>query len=81
MGCATYPDELIYSMCPICGEQTDRFSNAGSDMLSKEEAELLLLKSEFEKYYERRCVRRGIPVDGDLPDDYEPYEDAIRSEA
>lgn len=53
LGCETWPDQELYRKCPVCGEKTDRFSNAGSDLLDEAEALVKLLYSQFEEYYRR----------------------------
>lgn len=66
IGCETWPDQVIYSCCPTCGEETKRYKNVTP--LSEEEAQSILSHIEFERYYAKRCVRLGIPVDGPLPE-------------
>lgn len=67
LGCYTWPDKQLYARCAICGEPTERYSNL--DPVDEEEAKSILLHLEFEKYYEKRCRERKIPVDGPLQDD------------
>lgn len=64
MGCESWPDQILYQRCPICGEETQRFSNGRP--LPDDEAELKLSHIEFEKHYERHCALRGQPLDGPL---------------
>lgn len=66
IGCETWPDDVLYARCPTCGEDTTRYKNVSP--LDPDEARSLLLHAEFERYYEKRCTRRGIPVEGPLPD-------------
>lgn len=67
IGCETWPDEILYKKCPVCGEETDRFSNAADyEIVSREEALSRKAHAEFEEYYARRCRARGIPVDGPI---------------
>lgn len=66
MGCEEWPDQMLYNKCPACGEQTSRFSNG--DPIDEDVAKRLLLDTQFEAYYERHCAKRGIPVDGPIPD-------------
>jgi len=65
VGCESWPDEAIYSTCPICGEPTTRYSNL--QILPADEAESILLHQQFQRYYERHCAAAGVPVDGPLP--------------
>lgn len=68
MGCATWPDEALYSKCPECGETTDRFRNAGDDLLDNDEAKSRLLRAQFLVYYERWDAQRDPErVDADAP--------------
>lgn len=67
IGCATWPDDEQYEQCPECGTPTDRFSNAGRDLLDEEEARSRKLIAEFEDYYEQHCEERGYTVDGPIP--------------
>jgi hypothetical protein len=66
MGCATWPDKGIYSKCCVCGEEAERVR--GVTPMTDDEAQSILLHHEFERYYERYCAERGIPVDGPLPE-------------
>lgn len=71
LGCETWPDELLYKKCPVCGEETGRFSNAdGYEIVDEETALSLKAHAEFEEFYERRCRDRGVPTDGPLPEHY-----------
>lgn len=72
-GCESWPDKLIYQKCPICGGAATRWSNL--DPISEDEAARIM----FELYYERRCERLGIPVDGPLPKHYEQSLPSPRS--
>lgn len=66
IGCESWPDEPIFVKCPICGETTKRCR--GLTPLPNDEAQSILLHSEFETYYVRYCAKRGQPVEGPLPD-------------
>ena len=66
IGCETWPDEPVYDPCPTCGEKTTRYKNLTP--LPADEAQSILLHAQFERYYERRCARLGIPVEGPLPE-------------
>jgi hypothetical protein len=68
IGCQNWPDEMIFRHCAICGELTTRINNIEPD-LEREEAISLLKEHLFERYYERWCAQRGVPVDGPLPDE------------
>lgn len=74
LGCETWPDEMVYRKCYICGEETRRVRGESVEPLSKSEAMKIALYHEFEAYYERRCRRLGIPVEGPLP---EPTMDLV----
>lgn len=68
MGCETWPDDALYARCPECGEKTDRFKNAGRDLLGDHEAASKLLRIQFEKFYERWDARRDPRrVEADAP--------------
>jgi hypothetical protein len=69
MGCGTWPDKTIYSKCPTCGEPTTRYKDV--DPMPDDEAQAILLASQFEAFYEKRCAKLGIPADGPLPPAYE----------
>ena len=66
MGCETFPDDVAFRHCPICGELTDRISNGIP--IEQEEAERLVLHALFEEFYEKWCLERGQPFDGPLPE-------------
>lgn len=66
IGCESWPDEAIYDPCPTCGQKTTRYRNLTP--LPADEARSILLHEQFERYYERRCHRLGIPVEGPLPE-------------
>jgi hypothetical protein len=66
LGCESWPDEAIYSRCPVCGQPTERVSNL--EPLSDEDARSILLHAEFEKYYEKYCGIKNQPVNGPLED-------------
>lgn len=70
IGCETWPDEPLYSKCCVCGEDTRKVRGNSVTPLDPDEAESKKLHYEFERYYERRCQRRGIPSDGPLPENY-----------
>jgi hypothetical protein len=74
-GCETWPDEAIYVRCPVCGEETERWSNL--EPLDADEARTILLYAQFEIYYARRCERLGIPADGPLPHDLPAHGTAV----
>jgi hypothetical protein len=57
-GCETWPDELVYNKCPVCGEDTVRYSNVHP--LDADEA----ARAAFEAFYERR----GFKDDGEVPE-------------
>lgn len=46
------PDEPAWTVCPQCGEKTDRVGNEDANT-TKEEATSLLLAREFDEYCER----------------------------
>jgi rRNA maturation endonuclease Nob1 len=48
IGCETWPDDQKYSLCPTCGERTQRFR--GVNPLSAEEAASLKSHADFEAY-------------------------------
>jgi hypothetical protein len=66
LGCESWPDKAIYNPCPTCGEQTTRYKNLTP--LPDDEAQSILSHVQFERYYEKRCARRGVPVEGPLPE-------------
>lgn len=66
LGCESWPDEVRYKHCIECGEPTTRFSNLNP--IDPEEAKSRFRHSEFEKFYARRCARRGVAADGPLPE-------------
>lgn len=65
IGCETWPDDDDYDICPICGEETSRFSNGRP--LDPDEARSIRLQVEFEGYYVDYCENLGQPSDGGLP--------------
>jgi hypothetical protein len=67
LGCESWPDDDRYSVCPNCGEETERFRNLYP--LSLKEAESKVNHIKFEAFYEERCMLRGIPTTGPIPDD------------
>jgi hypothetical protein len=67
LGCASWPDELIYGKCLDCGEPTTRYSNLTP--MDADEAKSAFSHAQFEEYYARRCRLRGIPESGPLPDE------------
>lgn len=67
IGCESWPDQPIFTICSHCGEQTRRIRNA-EPTISFEEARSIKLHELFELYYERRCAVKGIPVEGPLVD-------------
>lgn len=68
LGCMTWPDILLFQRCYICGEETRRVRGDSVDPISDEEAMKIASYHEFEKFYERRCRRLGIPVEGPIPE-------------
>lgn len=68
LGCETWPDALLFRKCYVCGEDTRRVRGETVEPLSDEEAMKIVLYHEFEKFYERRCRRLGVPVEGPLED-------------
>lgn len=75
LGCESWPDRMEFAKCLRCGEETTRFSNLQPLPLS--EALALLAHAKFNAYYSTRCYDLRIPVDGPLPDWYEPAADLI----
>ena len=76
LGCESWPDEALYTRCPRCGNPTERFTNLSP--LDSDEAASILSHIEFDRYYERRCARLGIPVNGPLPEALtEPVSEAV----
>lgn len=73
MGCESWPDEMIYQKCPLCGEATTRFANLQPK--DPEDARSVLRHQAFERFYEEHCRKRGIPVEGPLPTQPEPQAD------
>jgi hypothetical protein len=71
IGCESWPNEPIFNVCATCGEATRYISNA-EPTLSREEAVSRKLHFLFDRYYERICDKRGIPVDGPLDEDLRP---------
>lgn len=69
LGCESWPDDDIFDTCPVCGEETERFSNLRP--LSEEEATSLRLHLSFEDFYETWCNDVGQPADDAL----EPTEE------
>lgn len=59
MGCETWPDEAEYARCPVCEEPTSRYRDVHP--LSPEDAQSKVNHIKFERYYEDRCARRGVP--------------------
>lgn len=62
-GCATWPDDDEYSVCPGCGEATQRFR--GLTPLNREDAAARRLHAEFEYYYENEHVADTTPLTDD----------------
>lgn len=60
IGCATWPDELKYAICPRCGEPTSRFR--GMKPMSAPEARKMALREAFEHYYENEHVVDDSPL-------------------
>lgn len=61
LGCESWPDQALYSTCPLCGEKTRR--SHGLKPLSVDDANSILLHIQFERYYERRCRERQDPLE------------------
>jgi hypothetical protein len=72
IGCTSWPDDDKYDICPICKEETERFSNL--QPIEEDEAASLVNHLEFEEYYQDRCDRRGLPAEGDLEPTEEQHE-------
>lgn len=79
IGCASWPDQVLYKQCPQCGGSCTRFSNLTP--MDVEEAEPILQRAldekrqeresaarlaAFERYYQKHCDKLGIPSQGVL---------------
>lgn len=79
IGCASWPDMVLYKQCPTCGGPCTRFSNLTP--MEPDEAEPLLKAAldekraqresaqrhrDFEAFYKRHCDAIGIPHEGPL---------------
>lgn len=53
-GCATWPDDDQYEVCPICKEETRRFRDLTP--LNHKDAKSRKLHAEFNDYYENEHV-------------------------
>jgi hypothetical protein len=65
LGCESWPDADEFSKCLRCGGPTTRYSNL--QPLSLAEARSIKRHVEFERFYEDRCKRLGVPPSGALP--------------
>ncbi len=64
LGCESWPDELIYQKCPVCGEPTARYTNLNP--VDPDEARSVIRHKAFERFYEVHCQKKGQPVEGPL---------------
>ncbi len=60
IGCESWPDSNKYARCPLCHEETTRYTNL------KPISETVARELAFEAYYEEHCAERGQAVDGPL---------------
>jgi hypothetical protein len=65
-GCGSWPDDTAYAKCPKCDEPAKRYSNLTP--LDDDEARSIRLHIAFDEFYEKRCARLGIPVEGPIPE-------------
>lgn len=72
-GCESWPDNEEFKVCPKCDEETKRFSNL--QPLDLDEARSIKAHIDFDAYYERRCARLGVPVEGPLPEKHNSPSD------
>lgn len=75
IGCESWPDDLAYKECPICGQETTRFSNLIP--LDKIEAEDAMKRIAFEAYYEKHCEDLDQSVEGPLEAPREDVEPCV----
>lgn len=68
IGCESWPDSDEYKVCPSCLEPTKRYRNLTP--LTEDEGKFKKLHIEFEEYYERRCLDRGISANGPIADEF-----------
>ena len=66
IGCESWPDDNLFSTCTHCGEPTRRLKAVPT--ISFDEARKVKLYELFERFYERRCEKLGVPSDGPLSD-------------
>ena len=71
IGCESWPNEPIFNVCAVCGEVTRLVTNDEPSM-EYDEAVNMKLHYLFDRYYERVCAERGIPVDGPLDEHLRP---------
>ena len=64
-GCESWPDDDQYNICPVCQEETSKYSNLIP--LDPEEAVEIAVRASFERYYEKHCRKRGYGADGTIP--------------
>lgn len=68
IGCESWPVNDIFITCSYCGERTRLVGNI-DPTISFDEAKSIKLHELFDLYYEKRCLKKGIPSDGPLADD------------
>lgn len=62
-GCATWPDDDEYQVCPVCSESTQRFR--GLTPLNAVDAKSRRLHAEFEHYYSTEHIADTTPLTDD----------------
>lgn len=72
VGCESWPDDDEYEVCPICGEDTTRYTNLTP--ISEDEAQTIKAYMFFEGYYEDHCASKNQSVDGALEPTQEQHE-------
>lgn len=76
IGCESWPDNKEeYEFCPICGQETRRWSNLLP--LDEDEAKVAKARLEFEAYYEKHCEDLGQTVEGPLETPREDIEPCV----
>lgn len=65
IGCESWPDNPIFTLCLHCREATDRVADI-EPTIEFEEARSLVLHDLFERFYVRHCAQQGIAGDGPL---------------
>lgn len=70
VGCASWPDEEQYAVCPVCGEETIRFSNLTP--MTQSQAN----HTEFEAYYVDHCLGLNQTLDGPLVGEAQPSDNS-----